>query len=79
MFYDKFHMSCYKYGKQKQSDNACEKATTAMEELLHEEAETVKEEGIASFLATVCDGACRSAVSSEAAPDYSEFQSEFCK
>ena len=79
LFYDKFYMACFKYGKQHKSEKACDKATTAMEQELLNEAESVKEEGIASFLATVCDSACNSGAEAENPPSYGDFQNDFCK
>lgn len=79
MFYEKFYKNCYKYGHEKQSIKACEKVTEEMEKALLDEADNIKEEGIASFLASVCDGACQSAVNGEAVPSYGDFQEQFCK
>lgn len=75
----KLYKSCFNLGQQKKNVKACEEAGDKLEEELMNEAEGIKEEGFASFLATVCDAACQTAVKDEGLPSYDEFKNEFCK
>lgn len=75
----KLYKECFNLGMQKKNVSTCEAAGNALEEELMKEAEGIKEEGFASFLGTVCDAACQTAVKDEGLPSYDEFKDEFCK